>query len=340
MSQWDLLYGNERLKKILSADFASSSFPHAVILEGGQGSGKTMLAHILSQALACKEENAPCGECRLCDLIARDLCPDVFYTDVPEDKKFITVEQIREIREKAFIKPNDCDVKVFVIRNAHRLNVQTQNMLLKILEEPPAETFFLLLCENALSLLPTVRSRAPIFKMQHFEENELDAFLSSRPEFSGVKANSPEFYAYALKNSNGCIGQAMKLLSAKEGKESEAHQKANDLIGLLTSGRRIDRSELLLFLQNVASDREGFSAFCSEFSKALRDLLSLKKGGQTGLMFFPEEENAREKAYELPAQSLVRLLAETMRFSSLSEETNSNLTLTKSVFADAVFGAL
>ncbi len=338
----DRLKGNDRLKRRLWTLLQTDSLPHALIIEGGEGSGKTTLAFLLSQALACRESDAPCGVCEICRKIEEDICPDVITVDVAEDKKFITVDQIRALREEAFIRPNDCEVKIFIIRNAPRLNVQTQNMLLKILEEPPKDTYFFLLCESSAALLPTVRSRAPIVKMQHFDEQTLSEFLCDISLNAVLlQKNDPSSFARLLQNAEGSIGKALSLLDNKSGGENGSTQKTDELLGRLCGKRPIDRSDLLLFAQTIGTTREEATAFFDELLKALRDLLAVKKSRRhCRLMYFCDMETAADYAYALSHQSICTLSEETLRVRSLVADTNANINLIKHTFADAVYSAV
>ena len=77
----------------------------------------------------------------------------------------LKVDDVRAIRRNAYIRPNEAERKVFVIENADKMNVNAQNAMLNILEEPPSPVVFLLLCENRELLLPTVLSRCAVFSV-------------------------------------------------------------------------------------------------------------------------------------------------------------------------------
>lgn len=338
----DFLYGNERIKLELLSEIKSGIMPHAYIIEGPDGSGKNTLARLITCALACEGDNPPCGECAVCLKISQGICADVFYTDVEKDRKFITVVQIRELRRNAFIKPNDCDVKVFIIKSAHSLNTQTQNMLLKLLEEPPSEVYFLLLCENSSNLLPTVKSRAPILKMQIFNEGQLDSYLCENDKKAvEKKKNSPDVYKYILKSAFGTIGRAKELLGRAGEKESARYAEISELISIICGKNKCGRAELLMFAQTIGATRDEVCEFLSGFSEALRDLIVSKKGTEDSpLIFFTEYEKAKKYAYSLPAGSILEMAKHAEYIRELLNEANVNLTLSKNMFAEGVFDAL
>ncbi|MBQ1282001.1 MAG: hypothetical protein IIY16_07135 [Oscillospiraceae bacterium] len=86
--------------------------------------------------------------------------PDVLFVDGGDKPRSFGVDLVRMVRSDARIRPNEADRKVYILAQAHNMTEQAQNALLKILEEPPGYAVFLLTCESAQQLLPTVRSRA------------------------------------------------------------------------------------------------------------------------------------------------------------------------------------
>ncbi|MCX7614509.1 MAG: hypothetical protein N2Z65_01980 [Clostridiales bacterium] len=155
------LKGNEKIKEALCG-MASETFPHAAIIEGEKGSGKHQLAQFIASAIVCKVDNSPCGICTDCKKSNQGLHPDISLLGEEQE---LRVDNAREVRRDAYIRPNEAKRKVYIIANADKMNVNTQNAMLKILEEPPETVVFLLLCESKESLLPTVLSRCSVFSL-------------------------------------------------------------------------------------------------------------------------------------------------------------------------------
>lgn len=137
---------------------------HAYMLIGPPGEEADQTLRHLTAALLCQEENAPCGSCRDCRKVFAGIHPDVTFVDRQTDdrgrrRQEILVGQIRAAVSDAYIAPNEGFRKVYVIREADRMNTEAQNALLKALEEPPGHACFLLCAAAADALLPTVRSR-------------------------------------------------------------------------------------------------------------------------------------------------------------------------------------
>jgi len=154
------LAGNHSLKEQLLPRLSGGTLGHALILSGPAGSGKRTLAAILARAMVCSGSGTrPCGSCPACKKALSDIHPDIITVAPLEEGKQITVDQVRQLRADAHIRPNEADRKVYVLEQADRLNPSAQNAMLKLLEEGPAYAAFLLLTENPGSLLPTVRSR-------------------------------------------------------------------------------------------------------------------------------------------------------------------------------------
>ena len=201
------LDGNERVKNAVVAALAQDRIPHAILIEGDPGSGRHTLANYLSAAAVCSEKDRPCGECRACKQALSFTHPDIRLTQPEDGKKNISVAQIRELRQEAFVKPHTAARRVFIIDRADSLNAQAQNALLKVLEEPPGSVIFILIAESKASLLETVRSRCTAYSLSpkgledplsdtanlfldHFLKGEEFSMLAVLAPFSGNRAET------------------------------------------------------------------------------------------------------------------------------------------------------
>lgn len=155
------LRGNEKVK----AELSGGGLSHAYLISGPEGAGKSALAHILSKAMVCRGTGeVPCNACQNCGKADRGIHPDIIRLDAERDdkgreKREITVSQVRELLAGIYTLPNEAEAKVYIIESAGKMNASAQNALLKMLEEPPSFGAFLLIAENPLFLLPTIRSR-------------------------------------------------------------------------------------------------------------------------------------------------------------------------------------
>lgn len=156
------------------------ALPHALLIQGRSGLGKTALARLFAQALLCESvdsEGLPCGVCQACRWFEQGNHPD-FRQVEPEalaeaapgegeggskggasPSRQIRIDQIRALQDFLTIGTHRGGLRVVVVRPAEAMNPATANALLKSLEEPPPGTLFLLVSSAPDRLLPTVRSR-------------------------------------------------------------------------------------------------------------------------------------------------------------------------------------
>lgn len=161
-------------EKAVAAAVKSGRLPHAVIIEGGTVAQRLEFGKKTAAALVCSSFNSPCGTCPHCKKSAADSHPDVLFYTVEDKPKAFKVDLVREIRGKAHIIPNEADKKVFLLENAHTMGVESQNAILKILEEPPSFVSFIMLAASKSVFLPTVLSRATVFSLGESENGSAE----------------------------------------------------------------------------------------------------------------------------------------------------------------------
>ncbi len=150
-----------------------SRLGHAYILACPDRETLRQGAEFLAMAYVCTGQGQrPCLQCSGCRKAAGGIHPDILKTAPPPDKKGITVDQIRQLRQQAPVLPNEAPRKVYILEQAHTMNESGQNALLKLLEEGPAHLAFLLLVEHPQQLLPTIRSRCECLCLRPQGESE------------------------------------------------------------------------------------------------------------------------------------------------------------------------
>lgn len=267
----DTFAGNREIKETVKSFVESGRFPHAFIIEGEQGSGRHTLARILAAAAVCESGNAPCGSCRVCDLCLRDGHSDVL-TYQPEGATF-KIDTVREIRDNAYIMPIEAKRKVNILLDCDKMNEPAQNAFLKVLEEPPEFMVFILICQNAQSLLTTVRSRCVTLTVQNPDTEEAINYIA-------LKTGSAEQdIKEALENSHGNIGKALDILS---GTAAEAVTAAKAFFEAFVQR---DRLSALKAVHGFEKDRLGFTAFLGELRLiSQREAIKCAKGeGAVGI---------------------------------------------------------
>ena len=175
------LVEKEELKSRLSIAFGGDRFPNAAVLEGGTADGRRELALFLARAALCSGEGErPCGVCPNCVKALAGSHADLRVEGGSGAARSFHVDVVRSVRDDAFIRPNEAARKVFVLLEAQAMSEQAQNALLKVLEEPPPSVLFLLTVPSASMLLPTVRSRSQLFRLDGAEPCTADPELLSR----------------------------------------------------------------------------------------------------------------------------------------------------------------
>lgn len=221
-------YGNKDAKEQLSAMLHSGRFPHALLLQGSKGCGKQHLAGAIAQALLCTcEDDVPCRRCEACKKVEGGGHPDVYIAVGGEGARTFHIDVIRFIRGDVSIVPNEGKRKVYILANASSMTDQAQNALLKVMEEPPEYACFILTCQSASQMLPTILSRAVTITVGEVEEAEaVAAVLEQCPEKTREQAEA----AFAICGGN--IGKIKETLNG--GILSRASEVAEGMVGALT----------------------------------------------------------------------------------------------------------
>jgi DNA polymerase III subunit delta' len=180
---------------------------HAYLLAGPEGGGKQLAARAFAAALLCP--HGGCGACRDCRLALEDKHPNEFLVE-PEGRD-IRVETVKlEVWHPAYRTAPEPGRKVFVIREADRLNPAAADALLKVLEEPPADAVFLLLSARPHELPETVLSRCHVVTFQPLSERFVVEALVAEGAL-------PERAALAARLSAGNLGRARRLATLSDG---------------------------------------------------------------------------------------------------------------------------
>jgi len=196
---WDNIVGHGTIKRSLENAVEQGRVNHAYIFSGPSGVGKFMTARAFAAAMLCPEGG--CGECNVCRRVVEEKHPDVLV--VRPAGKNIPVETIRALRLDAFRKPTEADRKVYIIKNADRMWDEGASTLLKVLEEPPGNTVFVLISANPEGMLPTIRSRCQQINFSLVPAVELREYLIERKGVSSEKAE------LVVRLTGGVLGRAL-----------------------------------------------------------------------------------------------------------------------------------
>ena len=330
--------GNESLRVRLGEELARGAVSHAYILEGPRGCGKHTLAREIAMALSCENRaNAahplPCGVCAACRKILEGKSPDVITVSREEDKATMGVDVIRNLRADVPVLPNDLDHKIYIIEDAHTMTTQAQNALLLTLEEPPPFVMFLLLSESTDVLLETIRSRAPVLRMQPIGEELMRAYLCDAAHGETARTartlrdTDPDAFTALLRMANGRIGRALELLQDKKRAPMLARRaQISALCEQLGTGTGQDM--LLAQVLGLGSARDELTEKLLMLKEALRDLLLLGCSETVPLLFFTDRDAAIELSARFSATRLQSILEATeAALDALAVNANTRLTM-------------
>lgn len=159
---------DESVKEALSALDNHGRIPHAIVIESKNREAALEAAKFFSMYVVCTGDSKPCKVCEQCHKAEIKAHADISYAYPEKKSKTYSIEQMRSIIKDAYIRPNEADAKVYVFENAdNRLSDIVQNSFLKLLEEPPQNVYFILLCESAQKLLVTILSRCTVIRLKN-----------------------------------------------------------------------------------------------------------------------------------------------------------------------------
>lgn len=279
--------GNTHVRQTLAAALGDGRLPHAILLEGDEGTGRKTLALLLAQALVCTSVQKPCGVCTPCKKAAGGIHPDITVVEAQGKAGIIPVDVVRAVREWFYVRPNEAGYKVCILPDAGRMNAFAQNALLKILEEPPAYGVFVLTVLSASQLLETVLSRVSSFTLLPPSRAECAGVLRKR-----LPQADPARIDYAAGVFDGNIGKALRLVQDEAFGRQIAFSL--DFCRAIVSPNEYD---LLALTGKIEKDRELMKLFLPIAVNILRDVVSLKTGARVYVT--AEETQLREIAERL-----------------------------------------
>ncbi|MBB1487467.1 DNA polymerase III subunit delta' [Oceanospirillum sediminis] len=154
-----LLWQQQEWKRLIER-YQAGRLPHALLISGGEGIGKSHLAHALTAYLLCRTpSDTACGDCASCQLLAAGSHPDLAEISPESAGKQIRIEQIRALQSYVGKTAQQGGFRVVIMQPADAMNQNSANALLKNLEEPGENVLFVLLTHRISSVLPTIRSR-------------------------------------------------------------------------------------------------------------------------------------------------------------------------------------
>lgn len=171
------IYGHEAVKERLIKAFESNRIASAYLFLGESGIGKSSLVKEFAQLLNC-ETHSLCHNCPNCRLFDSGSHPD--FIVVQRNGQFIRIGQIQELISQLSLKPVYANKRVVLVKEAERLNLESANCFLKILEEPPLNTMIVVLAADENQLLETILSRCQKIAFSPLEWDVLRRIIQER----------------------------------------------------------------------------------------------------------------------------------------------------------------
>ena len=207
---FDDVAGQPHVTITLRNALLSDRLPHAILLTGPRGVGKTSIARILARSLNCDQgpTATPCGECAPCVEIAASNSLDVQEIDAASNTG---IDNVREIRESIRYAAPPGKHRIFIIGEVHMLSQAAFNALLKTLEEPPPGSLFIFATTDPQKIPTTVLSRVQRFDLRRLGAAEQMALLAEIVRAEEV--DIPESVLRAIvREADGSARDAQTLL--------------------------------------------------------------------------------------------------------------------------------
>jgi len=349
------MIGQEALVRTLSNAIQAGRLPHAIVLTGVRGVGKTTTARIIARAInyvgpdgSAGPTVGPTDDCALCRAIAEDRHPDVIEMDAASRTG---VDDIRELIEGTRYRPVEARYKVYIIDEVHMLSRNAFNALLKTLEEPPPHVVFIFATTEIRKVPVTVLSRCMRFDLRRVDQDVLAAHFARLCDKEGVSAE-PEALRLVARAADGSVRDGLSLLdqaiALSEGPISAPtvqemlgladRERIYDLFEALMSGRLPEALAMLAALYEVGADPV----------VTLQDLLAITHATTRAKVLppetdlgLPESERVRARAFaeRLTLGSLTRVWQMLLKGISEAQVAPNPMQATEMVLVRLVYAA-
>lgn len=286
---------NTTIKEQFLKLLQTKTIPHALLLTGAKGTGKTSTARIVAKAINCEnnlfagKSNSiePCNTCDNCKSITSGSSVDVIEMDAASNRK---IDEIRDLIDKIHFLPIANRYKVYIIDEIHMLTKEAFNALLKTLEEPPASTIFIIATTEAEKLPKTIISRCIQFTFPKAKKDDVVHMLNriANKEAITVEKSVLEFIA---EHSDNSFRDAAKIFEQAVMQKALTIDQIREFVGL--GSKHIDilklieekkLADILIFLEAYEKNGGDFKTLIETELDKLHDVLLKKNGVDTGLM--------------------------------------------------------
>lgn len=269
--------GQDLAVGLLLSDLSHGRVGQTYLFHGPAGTGKTAAAAAFAADLLCPGpvNSQACGWCLSCRAAAEGSHPDL--TVVAPDGQSFKLDQVREVLRQVSLRPALGRRKVFVLEQADKLTAEAANALLKVLEEPPEGTIFILTSGNREALPATVLSRCLQVPFRPVATARVAALLQKE---AGLEEAEASYFAVL---SSGSPGRALAL--AKDPEAGALRSRAEELAGQALGFSAAEAISVTDELEKLyGKDRQRLEAFLDmmEYAVAGRLRKSAKAGEPIG----------------------------------------------------------
>jgi len=312
------LIGQPHITRTLQNSIKMDKIYQSLIFSGMKGVGKTSTARIFAKALNCEHGPAeePCNKCEICKEITEDRSPDYIEIDGASNNG---VEEIRKLKEKVNYRPQKNRFRVVVIDEVHMLSNNAWNALLKIIEEPPEHTIFIMATTDFHKIPATIVSRCQHFEFRAIPYEVITDVLKNISKKEGISISDYSLFLIS-KAAEGSLRDAKKLLdqaiaiSGGNIKDKEVIEilgiiEEDIFISLTKSFLNNNKETILKEIENLIQKGVDLRYFYIEYLKFFRDLLILKSLDNVDYLYSlnPENiDNLKEMLKDISEIDLIR----------------------------------
>jgi len=274
--------GQDVVIQILKNALLNNKVCHAYMFSGPRGIGKTSIAKLLAKAVNCTnlEDGDACGKCENCVSINEGSCPDIIEIDAASNNG---VDEIREIKNKVNLVPNQLKYKVYIIDEVHMLSVGAFNALLKTLEEPPEHVIFILATTDLHKVPTTIISRCQCFEFHRISNVNIVNRLKYICEAENIRIEDNVLEMIANLSDGGlrdAVGMLDKLNAYSNSSITiDDFEKVNGIVSkeqkiqFLNYIQASDISNTINFLDSIYDNGKDFVLFVQDLLYLCKDLI-------------------------------------------------------------------